>query len=255
MLLNFKSLGDGPNIILMHGLLGSSTNLGTLASSFSTSNRVFNLDLRNHGQSPHIPSMSYEDMASDVHELIIQEEIQQPILIGHSMGGKVAMTLGLQYPDLIRALVILDIAPVKYDSDFHTLIKSLQTIDLSIISDRKQADSLLALDVEEPAFRQFLLQNLIRDASGFKWRVNLDIIADAIPTIINFPDMKQKTFAHPSLFIGGGNSDYIKESDKPTIRNYFPSALIQTIPETGHWLHAEKTDEVVSIIEQFLQDI
>lgn len=255
MLLNFKSLGDGATIIMMHGLLGSLSNLGTLVSAFSNSNRVINLDLRNHGQSPHFPNMSYENMAQDVHDFIMQEEIQDPILIGHSMGGKIAMTLGLQYPELIRALVILDIAPVKYDFDFLTIITTLKKIDLTAINDRKQADAMLAEDVEQTTFRQFLLQNLIRDTSGFKWRVNLDAIADAIPTLKNFPDMAQKTFTRPTLFIGGENSNYIKESDIPIIKNYFPAALIQTIPETGHWLHAEKTDEVISLIDQFLQTI
>lgn len=254
MQLYYEQLGneDKTTLIFLHGLLGSGRNLRSLAKRFVADYRVILPDLRNHGKSPHDEGMNYVSMANDLSLLIQELNIKQATLIGHSMGGKVAMVSALQSIDLIDALVILDIAPVTYNSDLFQVIDNLLSIDLSMIRSRQDADHALAKIYPDTLFRHFLLQNLIQSAGQLQWRANLEILRDNMSDIDQFPDIGQYQFNKPTLFLGGKNSEYIQDKDQATIKHYFPMAEMQMLDDAGHWLHIDQPQIVYEKIQGFL---
>ncbi len=245
---------DRQTILILHGLFGSKRNWQSIARQLSEHFRVFTLDLRNHGESKHTDTMRYEDMADDVLQFITDHTLEEISVVGHSMGGKVAMHLALENPERIRKLVIIDIAPVKYQHGFNDLIDSLNTLPLDRISSRQDADEHLRSTVQPETLRQFLLQNLKNSEDGFRWRINLDAIQANIDALMDFPvDHRVMQYQNPVLFLKGEKSDYIKHLYEQKIFKIFSRALFITVADAGHWLHAENPDFVVQEIRKFIK--
>ncbi len=245
--------GSGEPLILLHGLLGSGRNLNALARYFSSSYRVFSVDLRNHGRSFHADECNYEVMSQDIERLIQKHALDSVSLIGHSMGGKVAMVNALKSGEAIRSLVVLDIAPVCYPLRLERVLEALLELDLALIQSRKDADLQLAKEFNNAGFRQFLLQNLVFDQGQFSWRLNLPVLLANMETLRNFPDPGDARFCGSSLFLAGADSEYVLPEHESVINQYFPNAAINHLANTGHWLHAENPDAVIREIEAFLQ--
>lgn len=260
--LSYKLL-DGeaarPALVFLHGLFGCKTNFNSIAKALAqqTGRRVLTVDARNHGDSPHSPDMSYEAMSQDLQDLLPQLGLVPCVLIGHSMGGKTAMLLALQRPDLVERLVAVDISPVNTTSisDFPAYMAAMKAIDIpekvSRSFARKLADKQLSSLIQDMAVRQFLLTNLVEADGRFVWRVNLDALAQHVDEILAFPP-RQESYPGPTLFLLGGNSDFVHPSHHPEIRRLFPGAQIQTVPDAGHWIHADRPQDFMAAIRGFL---
>ena len=245
--------GQGEDLICLHGLFGSHDNLGVLTRTLAQHYRVHGLDLRNHGASPHHEKMSYLDMAQDVLAYMSAQKIERAYLLGHSMGGKVAMAVALLAPEKVDKLIVLDIAPVVYQAERHLdLLAGLVAMDLASIHKRSDADHQLKPYEANPQTRSFLLKNLYKDDSGqYQWHIYLKALQDNYEAIMSWP---QQTwcFDKPTLFIKGGNSDYILPAYRETVLQQFPQARLKEIANTGHWLHVGKPALVLKLVQQFL---
>ena len=254
MILNAAESGQGPPLALLHGLFGRSQNLATLARKLSASFRVLSLDLRNHGASPHAPGMSYRDMAEDVHETLTAHDALPAAILGHSMGGKVAMMLALTRPQTVSRLVVADIAPIAYRHANLSLVQAMLALPLPPGLSRSETDRTLASSIPDDAVRAFLLQNLVTGTSP-AWRIGLENIAAGMAEIEGFPPLAESArYTGPSLFIRGGRSTYVKDEAIPIISALFPAAHLETIPGAGHWLHADQPDAFGGAVQQFLRD-
>lgn len=253
MELHYRTLGEGSPLIILHGLFGTSDNWQTLGKQFSETHKVYLLDLRNHGRSPHSDDFSYQLMTDDLLEFVEQHKLQDPIILGHSMGGKVAMNFAVQHPDKLSKLIVADIAPKAYPPHHDAILEGLRSIDLNTLQSRNDADAILAQKEDDVGTRMFLLKNLYRkEDNTFGWRLNIDAIEANLPGILD-QVVSDTPFNKPTLFIRGGNSRYIKpEQDTAEIQTLFPQARIETIENTGHWLHAEKPQEFFALVNQFL---
>jgi len=241
--LNYQQLGQGEHIVLIHGLFGSLENLNMVAKSLSTHYRVTSIDVRNHGNSFHQEGMNYKDLAQDVITLLNNLSIESCHILGHSMGGKIAMQIALSNPKQVNKLIVADIAPVEYPAHHLTIIEGLQAIDLTKVQKRKDADNQLAEYVENVDVRQFLLSNIVMNEQGqFTFKCNLNNIEQGYPQIMQCNEnQNNQPFIGDTLFIKGGNSDYILPKHQNTITALFPNAKAKIIQGAGHWLHAEKT--------------
>jgi pimeloyl-ACP methyl ester carboxylesterase len=255
MQLHYQILGQGQPLVLLHGLFGSGDNWGTVAKHFSQHYQVISVDLRNHGRSPHSDSHNYDDMADDLLELCDALGLERINLLGHSMGGKVAMQFATQHPDRVEKLIVVDMAPRAY-ADAHThLIDAMLEVDLTATQSRNEADKALSSKIPEAMVRQFLLMNLIKSdinssEANLAWRINLP----ALKT--NYPNLIQAVCEHahyekPCLFIRGINSDYVQDHDIAQIKTRFTQAEFTDLP-TGHWVHAEQPQAFITTIEKFL---
>ncbi|GAA5032462.1 alpha/beta hydrolase [Marivirga lumbricoides] len=252
MKLHYQELGEGKPLIILHGLFGSSDNWMTIGRKLADTFKVYLIDQRNHGDSPHSDTHNYEVMAADLKEFIETEKIQNPHIMGHSMGGKTAMQFAVENPDMFDQLIIVDIAPKAYPVHHATILKGLKSINLSELKSRNDADKALAEYVPEKGVRQFLLKNLTRDDDkNFTWKINLPVIEASIETIGQGLEKKLAT-EKDVLFIGGADSDYIRKEDNITIINFFPNASVKMIEGAGHWIHAEKPEEFLEIVLGFL---
>lgn len=251
MLLNYKIQGEGEAVILMHGLFGALDNLSALARHLSDSYRVISVDLANHGKSIHYQDISYGSMANDVLELLDELTLDKVSLVGHSMGGKVAMELALRYPQRVNTLVVADIAPVAYDNRHYQVFDALNSVKLSELQNRKQAQQTIEQAGIDIGTSQFLLKNLVKSADGFQWRCNLAGLERAYPQIIG-GQQAQGQYHGPTLFIKGESSDYILPEHRPAIMQLFPLANAKVIQGTGHWLHAEKPAAFNKIVINFI---
>ena len=251
MKLFFRELGQGKPIIILHGLFGSSDNWLTQAKLFAPNYKVFSVDQRNHGQSPHSDDFDYSFMVADLNEFIQDKRISDPVIIGHSMGGKTAMNFALAHPDTISKLVVVDISPKAYNLEHYTIVEGLKAIPIDKLSSRNEADDVLSQHVPEPDVRQFLLKNLQRKSTGgFSWKINLPIIANKLSNVgvdLQFPGQFEK----PTLFIRGAKSKYVRDDDWKRITEIFPAAQLQTM-DTGHWVQAEKPQEFADVVMQWL---
>ena len=249
-----KSSKDKHTILILHGLFGSKRNWQSIARQLSERCQVFTLDLRNHGESEHSEAMSYQDMADDVFQFISNHELGEVSIVGHSMGGKVAMQMTLEHPEIIKRLIVIDIAPVQYQHGFDNLINSLDALPLDQISSRQEADEYLKASVQPESLRQFLLQNLRKLETGLSWRINLRAIQSCIDELMGFPAIhREKQYQKPVLFLKGEKSDYIKHLYERQIFSFFPRALFITVEGAGHWVHAENPDFVASEIGKFIK--
>ena len=250
MILHGAEAGDGAPVVLLHGLFGSQSNFGALARRLAVDYRVMSLDLRNHGGSPQGPGMTYADMAEDVAETLDARGTGPVALVGHSMGGKVAMQVALTAPTRVRRLLVADIAPVRYPPHFRTIAAAMQAIPLHPGLLRAEADAALQPSVLDPAVRGFLLQNL-RFGSAPAWRIGLDHIARSLPDIEGW-DAPAATYDGPVLMLRGERSDYVQLEHRPAIRALFPRARFLALRDAGHWLHADAPEAFLSVVQEFL---
>ena len=246
---------NGPDFVVLHGLFGSGKNWRSFAGSLEDDFQVWTLDARNHGDSPHADSMSYQQMAEDVARFFVENELENVVLLGHSMGGKTAMQLALQFPDRIAALIVVDIAPVCYDH-LHKqlkLIEAMQELDLAGEMSRSEIEKKLAVKIPEKRLLSFLMTNLNRQNGQFQWRIGLEQIAAGMQELLNYPELKS-VFKGPVQFIGGENSAYLKFEYHALIRKYFPESRITMLENCGHWLHVEQPAAFQKTVNEFLQD-
>lgn len=255
MSLHFQVFGSGPPLVLMHGLFGSGDNLRILARNLEQRFRVFLPDLPNHGGSPHLGSSTHEAMAESAEEFLSEHNIDAPLIGGHSIGGKIAMLMALRDPDRYRGLISIDMAPRRYEASHLQIIAAMRRLHLDSVSSRRDADEALKVEIPEASVRAFLLKNLSRDENGYSWQLNLDAIEQDYNRMLGWepPDAQ---FAGPAAFIGGGKSRYLQEDrDRDLIRSWFPEAEISMIPEAGHWLHADKPEQLLETINSFLDGV
>lgn len=253
MELNYKSLGQGEPLIVLHGLFGTLDNWQTLAKAWAEDYLVYLVDLRNHGRSPHVDGLSYPSMAEDLSEFMEQNWIHKAHVLGHSMGGKVAMELALTYPDLVDKLVVVDIAPRPYAPGHDDVFAALFAVDLQKLESRQEAEAILEKHIDEWGVRQFLLKNLSRTKEGgFEWKMNLPVIYRDYARILE-PPTENEPFEGPTLFIRGAESRYVKDEDVLRIQELFPRSTLSTVPGAGHWLHADQPEILKNMVIDFLQ--
>jgi esterase len=240
-----------PTLVIAHGLYGSGRNWGVIARRLADRREVIAVDMRNHGLSPRAATHSYPDMAQDLAEVIVG--LGGPVdLLGHSMGGKAAMQLALTRPDLIRRLIVADIAPVVYAHDQRQNARAMAGLDLTRIKTRAEADAALAATIDDPALRVFFLQSLDLRATPPHWRLNLPVLMAEMDKIVGWPGTPG-AFGHPTLFLTGADSHYVLPEHRDTIRALFPKARFAKIPGAGHWLHAQKPREFEETVRVFLE--
>jgi len=239
---------DNPPLLIVHGLFGSARNWGVIAKRLSDMRQVVAVDLRNHGLSPWSDRHRYVDMAEDLAEVIATHDGLMDVL-GHSMGGKAAMTLALTRPELVRRLIVADIAPVAYGHDQRQHIRAMRAVDLTQVKKRADATAQLARHINDPMLQSFFTQSL--DIATGTWRLNLDALERDMADILQFPAL-DATFSKPTLFLSGANSNYVTRAHRPTIRRLFPASKFAKIPNTGHWLHAEAPRPFEASVRAFL---
>jgi len=253
MQLHFKESGQGRAVILLHGLFGSSDNWHYIALRLAENFHVFAVDQRNHGQSPHSDEMNYPLMAADVNKFMSSRGLEKAIVIGHSMGGKTAMQLALQFPGKVEKLIIADMAPRAYAPAHEKIFAAQLALDLASFQTRQQIEDALAPEIPDLVLRRFLLKNLGRNSDGaFFWKINLRGLAENSPQLRELVS-HSKPFTKPTLFIRGGKSNYIGAAAEPLMRELFPQSEIQTIAAASHWVHADKPEEFLRLVLNFIQ--
>ena len=246
-----REFGSGPPIVILHGLFGFSDNWQTIAKGLAEHHLVVTPDLRNHGRSPHVPEHSYPLMAEDVQAFMEAHWMFHAAIIGHSMGGKVAMQLALSHPDTVEKLVVIDMEPQQAEDNHSAIFQALLGMDLSKMTTRTEAETYLSHHISDLGTRQFLLKNITREDDGtFSWKMNLPVLwkhyADILAPVTGEP------FDKPTLFVRGSRSNYIRESELPWIKTLFPQAEIVTIEGAGHWVHADRPAELLAVLKAFL---
>lgn len=254
MNLHAKTLGQGPPLIILHGLFGSLDNWMTHAKKLSEEFTVYLLDQRNHGKSPHSEHWNYQLMAEDLHEFMSKEGIYASHLLGHSMGGKTVIQFAMQYPEQIEKLIVADMGVKSYPPHHTEIIAALNEVDLSQVQSRKEVDALLQARIPEFGVRQFLLKGLARNKEkDFDWKFNLKVLSEKYKEVLASIELTYP-FEGYTLFIHGGKSQYVLAEDQEEISKYFPSVVFDEIPSAGHWLHAESPQEFIAKVRDFLID-
>jgi esterase len=256
MELNFKEFGAGEPLIIIHGLFGTADNWQTIAKHLSDNFTVFILDLRNHGRSPHTDELfDYPSLAEDVTSFLTSRWIYEARVVGHSMGGKIAMEMALRHPDFVKKLVVLDIAPKQYLSGHQEIFQALINLDLTLHDERKDIEDYLMTELDgDVTTVQFMLKNLSRrtaeEGGGFEWKMNLPVLyRDYAHILAEVPD---DVYDKPTLFVRGSKSNYISNLDFENLKTQFPKAQLQTVEGAGHWIHADKPQETLQILRSFL---
>lgn len=255
MKLFYRKLGDGHPVIVLHGIFGISDNWITIGRRLAEKFAVYLVDQRNHGQSPHSPTFNYPAMVDDLYEFIEEHELEDPVLIGHSMGGKVAMNFAMDYPALVNKLILVDMSPRQYKPrPIHsTMISAMMSVNFDVSNTRKDVEDHLALTIGYPGIRMFLMKNLQRVGKNrFEWRINLEAITNNLNEIFKGVDQR-KTFEGPTLFVRGGKSDYVQDKDFELIKKLFPNSEIETLEEASHWLHADAPEKLCAIFSEYLE--
>lgn len=246
--------GAGTPLVVIHGLLGSADNWRSHIKQWQDKRRVVAIDLRNHGRSPHAEGMSYREMADDVLGMLDRLEIERCHLLGHSMGGKVAITLARLHPRRVASLMVADIAPVRYGHDHDTIFAALRAVEAAAPSNRREVDALMADHVPEKPIRLFLATNLVRDDEGvMRWRMGLDQIQAGYEDIRSEP-AGDTPYQGPSLVLRGGQSPYVTDEMLPRIREVLPKAELVSL-DAGHWLHAERPEAFQAEVDAFLDQV
>ncbi|MBL4820144.1 MAG: alpha/beta fold hydrolase [Gammaproteobacteria bacterium] len=255
MKLNFRQYSEqGDPLVILHGLFGSLKNWNFHARELASQFAVYSLDLRNHGDSPHENSMTYPVMAEDVLEFLDAREIRQAHILGHSMGGKVAMQLALDQPRRVNKLLVVDIAPVRYEKnrgDHEDVFLGLAAVEPETLASRAEADEVLGRFIDEPEVRQFLLSSLVHNKSGgYRWRFNLTALKSNYDNLRDKPDA-DKPCEGDVLFVKGALSNYIQEQDRKEIMALFPAAKVKIVMGAGHWVHAQKPQVFNKIAREY----
>lgn len=252
MQLNHKTFGQGPPLIILHGLFGTLDNWQTLAKRWADHYTVVLVDQRNHGRSPHLDAHSYPLMAEDLKAFMEANWMYEASLLGHSMGGKTVMQFATHYPEMVEKMVVVDIGPKSYVGGHETIIQALNDLPLEKIDDRKEADAFLAERIPDFGVRQFLLKNLTREKEGgYRWKMNLPILTRDYPAILENIEPAE-SYDGPALFIRGEQSNYIQDGDLFLIQETFPAAELQTIAKAGHWVHAQQPKALYEAVSAFL---
>ena len=252
MKLNFKKLGTGKPLLILHGLFGSADNWFSISKELKDNFTLYLIDQRNHGDSPQSDEWNYEVMVEDLKELMDDEGLKKAFLMGHSMGGKTAMNFALKYPEKVDKLIVADIAPRYYAVHHQRILEGLNALDLESTGSRKEADDQLAAYVTNQGERQFLLKSLGRGTDGFEWKINLPVITENINNVGQaLPD--GESYSGPTLFLAGSNSSYIQQSDLNDIDLFFPNNEVEFIADASHWLHAEQPEAVIEEVRKFLK--
>lgn len=263
----FQKSGSGGPIIILHGLYGSSDNWVTFARQLAERNTVYLVDQRNHGRSPHHPEHSYEQMSEDLLAFFTNKQLEKAVILGHSMGGKTAMLFTAKYPEKVKGLMVIDISPAGYASlnEFSlqaivhlNIVNAMLSVDLAQYSSRTEIENELAKTITDASIRQFIMKNIHRNPDhSFNWKLNLQALSKALPEIMDSIHLEkvldQKEPIHiPTLFIRGGRSNYLLPEHYAEIKTYFPEAQIETIPNAGHWVHAEQPVLFEQTVTHFL---
>ena len=267
MELSFRKIGQGPPMIILHGLYGSSDNWFSIGKAFSGKFEVFLVDQRNHGKSPHTREHNYIALRNDLHEFMDAHGIEKAVILGHSMGGKTAMFFAVAWPEKVQSLIVVDISPRSYKSltssisqslDHMNIITSMLGVNFSLVKDREDVNHILAETITSEKLRQFLLKNVKRSKEGgYEWKLNIRALHDQLPQILDGLDPKPYINGNgitgfPVLFIKAEKSGYIKEEDLSIIRTIFPMAEMVTIPGADHWIHVEKPELLFKTISYFI---
>jgi len=253
MMLHHKVFGQGPPVILLHGLLGMLDNWQNFGKRLAHNYTVYLVDQRNHGNSPHQEQMNYQLMAEDLQIFIESQGVDRIRVIGHSMGGKVAMQMALSYPDLVSHLIVLDITPKRYTSGHDQIFTALRSLSPENYTTRSEIQRDLNGKLKDPTMASFLSKNIRRDPNGrFHWKMNLEGIFDSMSAILEAPKMVEGPYFGPTVFFKGANSDYVLPGDQIEISRMFPHATIEVISNAGHWLHVDASDLLHQKIEHFL---
>lgn len=250
----YREFGEGQPVVILHGLFGQSDNWVTVGRRIADKFHVFIPDQRNHGQSPHSAAHSFSAMAADLAGFFERHGIENPILIGHSMGGKVAMVYALENPEKVQKLIVIDISPRRYyERVAHTqVLGQMLGIEIDNFLSRTEVEKLLLARIPEARIRMLILKNLYHKPDGkLAWRLNLEAINQNLPLLFD-AIQSENTFDKPTLFVRGGYSDYLPDSDIPLIISLFPSAAIKTIAGASHWIHADAPDELCVLLSGFL---
>jgi esterase len=265
MKLFYRKYGNGPPLVILHGLYGSSDNWVTIAKNLSDSFTVYLPDQRNHGQSPHSEIHDYDSMRDDLYELVNVLSLKKFFLVGHSMGGKTAIAFALKWPEMLNGLLIADISPFTTEkgrdsvfSQHSEILKAILAVDLSKVSSRKDAETLLAENIQSEQIKGFILKNIQRNGdNSFSWKLNAPSLFKNLGKITEgverHPEYHLQITGFPVIFLRGADSDYIPQEDIKDIMKVFPAAEIIDITDAGHWIHTDKPGEVVKNIKRLLQ--
>ena len=261
--LHFKKLGTGPVLIILHGLYGSSDNWLSIAKMLQDQYTIYIPDLRNHGHSPHTNSHTFDDMVEDLVMFFKQHKLSMTTLIGHSMGGKLAMKFAAEYPENIESLIVADICPKNYNKgdrvyksvlQHEVILELMEDLNLVAVESRKEIDQYLSFKLDEPSLRQFLIKNIHRNKDGyFEWKINVPVLRYALGNITSdvsqdWFDERKPILNYPVTFIRGVNSDYVSNEDILIIKDIYPEAKVIDIQDAGHWLHAEQPEKFVEAV-------
>lgn len=248
----YRSIGKGQPLIILHGLFGLNDNWQSFSKQITENDiAVYAVDLRNHGSSPHNSVFDYDSMADDVFAFILKHDLQNVTIMGHSLGGKVAMKLALKHQEILKSLIVVDIAPRYYAPHHQQIIKALQAVDLDTVNTRAEADHILSGYLDDAGVKMFLLKNLYWKGDRLQWRFNLNVIAEKIDSVGERITSNEK-YEGKTLFIRGEKSNYITDDDKSEILNLFPKAEIKTCANAGHWVHADNPECMLATVRDFL---
>jgi pimeloyl-ACP methyl ester carboxylesterase len=252
--LAFREYGKGAKtVVILHGLLGSSQSWQRAAKTLGGKYRVFALDQRNHGESPHTPEHSFAALRDDIEGFFEQHDLDQAYLLGHSMGGMAAMEFAFHYPERLQGLIIEDIAPRPYHSSSAGILEALAALPIERFTTRRQVEAELAQSISSPITRQFVLTNLVRkDDNSFGWRVNLPALQAFQAEMAAYEALPQARFEGETLFLGGANSDYHLDHDYPLMLSHFPNSRLIMIPNAGHWIHFEAGEAFLEAVMRFV---
>lgn len=252
MMLNFREQGEGPPVVILHGLFGSLENWAYVAQQLAPEFRVFSVDQRNHGRSPHHDEMSFPVLAADLATFLDHHDLERVHVLGHSMGGKAAMEFALQFPERVERLVVVDIAPRAYGQRHDGIFRALLGLKLEQFSTRGEVEAALEPEIPDLSVRRFLVKGLAQHAPGtLSWRFNLRVLHERYAELNKALDGGRSCNA-PAFFVRGAESDYVEDKDWPQIRQLFPRAELETIASASHWLHAEQAEIFIKHIREFL---
>jgi pimeloyl-ACP methyl ester carboxylesterase len=256
MQLHCEIQGSGPPVLVLHGLFGCLDNWRAQSKELGRFFKVYTLDLRNHGNSPHTDVMTYPAMAEDLREFLIWQGLASASVLGHSMGGKVAMQFATTYPGMVEKLAVVDIAPKDYPPEHKKIIRALLSVKLQDFHSRSEVDAALSKKIPDARVRQFLLKNLAHvDRGGFEWQMNLSAIQKSYERLCKTIEPNPGTgFGKPACFIRGAESNYVTETDYGRIADIFPKATILTVSNAGHWVHVDNPQGFAETLIKFLME-